>query len=57
MDYVAICATSQETALTKAEAPDGLLTQLLAGSTIGWLAPVPAEVPTALRVWRVLPQG
>jgi hypothetical protein len=53
--YVAICAASQETALTRAEAPNGLLAQLMAGSTPQWLEQVHAPKPTALRLWRVIP--
>jgi hypothetical protein len=52
--YVAICATSQESAITRAQAPDGLLAGLLADRTPGWLAPVAAKEPTMLKLWRVV---
>jgi hypothetical protein len=52
--YVAICATSQESAITRAQAPDGLLAGLLAGRTPGWLTPVAAKEPTMLKLWRVV---
>jgi hypothetical protein len=53
VDYVAICSTSQESALLVEEAPHGLLAQLLAGATFPWLEPIPASGPTMLRLWRV----
>jgi hypothetical protein len=53
VDYVAICTTSQETAVSRADAPDGLLARLLADETVAWLEPVPANEATTLRLWRV----
>jgi hypothetical protein len=53
VDYVAICTTSRETALSRAEAPDGLLARLAAGEAVAWLEPVPANETTTLRLWRV----
>ncbi len=52
VDYIAICTTSRETALSGAEAPDGLLARLLAGETVAWLEPVPANEATTLRLWQ-----
>ena len=46
VDYVAICTTSREAAITTAKAPDGLLAHLLAGASSPWLEPVPAAEPT-----------
>jgi hypothetical protein len=54
VDYVAICATSRESAIKAEEMRGGLLAHLLAGGTVSWLEPVPADSPTALRLWRVL---
>lgn len=53
VDYLAICTTIRETALTAAEAPKGLLATLLAGSSVAGLEPVPASTDTRLRLWRV----
>ena len=54
-DYVAICLTARETALTAAEAPGGLLARLQSGDSFDWLEPVsPVGTGGALRVWRVL---
>ncbi len=54
-EYVAICATARETALTAAEAPAGLLARLQAGDSFDWLEPVsPAATGGTLRVWRVI---
>jgi hypothetical protein len=53
IDYVAICTSSRESAINRAEAPDGLLARLMDGETIAWLEPVPAQEPTTLRLWRV----
>jgi hypothetical protein len=52
-DYLAICATSTETALIKSEAPTSLASRLLAGEPIAWLEPVRADEATQLRLWRV----
>jgi hypothetical protein len=52
-DYLAICATSQETAITADEAPDGLLARLMRGERVAWLHPVSAPAPTSLRLWRI----
>ena len=54
VDYVAICATSRESAIKAEEMRGGLLAHLLGGGAVTWLAPVPAQSPTALRLWRVL---
>jgi hypothetical protein len=53
-DYVALCTTTRESITTAARAPDGLLAQLLAGERVSWLEPLPADAPTALRLWRVV---
>jgi hypothetical protein len=53
VDYVAICSTSREAALTMNYAPDGLLAALLAGRTPAWLEPVAGDQNTKLRLWRV----
>jgi hypothetical protein len=53
VDYLAICATSQETAITAAESPHGLLATLVAGGEVDWLAPIVPPQPTALKLWRV----
>jgi hypothetical protein len=54
VDYVAICATSRESAIKTEEMRGGLLAHLLGGGAVSWLEPVPARSPTALRLWRVL---
>ncbi len=54
VDYVAICAVSQESAIAAHKAPHGLLADLLTGETPDWLQPVPAKEGTALRLWRVV---
>lgn len=54
VDYLAICTTSRETALTRKEAPHGLLARLLAGENVRWLEPVPGGSGSPLRLWRVL---
>ncbi len=54
VDYVALCTASQEAAITAHKAPDGLVAELLAGRTPEWLAPVPANEKTALKLWRVV---
>jgi len=54
VDYVAICATSRESAIKAEEMRGGLLAHLIAGGAVPWLAPVPARSPTTLRLWRVL---
>jgi hypothetical protein len=56
VDYVAICSTAKEPAVTVHKAPDGLVAALLNGETPGWLAPVLPESATKLRLWRVLPE-
>jgi len=53
VDYVAICTTSQESAIAAHKAPDGLLAELLKGHAPEWLQPVPPHEGTTLRVWRV----
>jgi hypothetical protein len=54
VDYLAICTTSRESAITREEAPKGLLAHLLAGGSVPWLEPVPPGQPTKLKLWRVL---
>ena len=54
VDYVAICATSRESAIAAKKAPDGLLAALLSGAAPAWLASVPGRDGTMLRLWRVL---
>jgi hypothetical protein len=54
VDYVAVCATARESAITADEMRGGLLAHLIAGGAVSWLEPVPARAPTALRLWRVL---
>jgi hypothetical protein len=54
VDYVALCATSRESAVVAHKAPDGLLADLLSGAAPAWLEPVPADEPTSLRLWRVV---
>ena len=56
VDYVTICATSEESAIAAHNAPDGLLADLLAGRAPPWLQPIPPEPGSALRVWRVVKQ-
>lgn len=53
VDYVAVCATSRESAVVAKKAPQGLLAKLLSGAAPGWLEPVAAPERTALRLWRV----
>jgi hypothetical protein len=53
VNYVAICAGSEEVALTILEAPSGLLARLIAGESIAWLKPVGSPGATALRLYRV----
>jgi hypothetical protein len=53
VDYVAICATSRESALAKQKAPNGLIAQLLADRAPDWLEQVPSDMETKLRLWRV----
>ncbi len=56
VDYVTICATSEESAIAAHNAPDGLLADLLAGRAPPWLQPIPPEPGSALRVWQVVKQ-
>ncbi len=53
VDYIAICATSRESAVASDKAPEGLLARLLAGATPAWLEPVESTEKTQLRLWRV----
>ncbi|MBA3518045.1 MAG: hypothetical protein H0T75_10480 [Rhizobiales bacterium] len=54
VDYLAICATSRETALTLDETPNGLLSRLMSGESLPWLEPVPGGDRSTLRLWRVV---
>jgi hypothetical protein len=45
---------SQEAAIARRKAPDGLIAALLAGRAPDWLEPVPAKEKTALKLWRVV---
>ena len=54
VDYVAICAVSQEAGIAAHKAPDGFLAALVDGRTPPWLEAVPAKEATALRLWRVV---
>ena len=53
VDYVTICSTSLEAALTMNYAPAGLLAALLRGKAPAWLEPVQGNENTKLRLWRV----
>jgi hypothetical protein len=53
--YLAICATSQESALIAEEAPSGLLATLLSGRAVPGFEPVSAPHTTTLRLWRLQP--
>ncbi len=54
VDYVALCATSRESAIAAHKAPDGLLAELLAGAAPAWLEPVTMDEATSLKLWRVV---
>lgn len=54
VDYVAVCASSHEAAISEQEKPNGFVADLLQGRTPDWLAPVAAKEPTMLKLWRVL---
>lgn len=54
VDYIAICTLSRETMVAKNRAPDGLLSNMLAGNVPPWLQPVAAPEKTALTLWRVV---
>jgi hypothetical protein len=53
VNYVAVCSTSRESAVTVKRAPDGLLSMLQSGAAPAWLEPVPPQDGSALRLWRV----
>lgn len=53
VDYVAICSTSRESAVSVDKAPDGLLALLLSGQAVDGLEPVAAADGTTLKLWRV----
>jgi len=54
---VVVCADLVEPAIYAADAPKGLIADLLAGDTPAWLEPVDIGAPPALKVWRVRPQA
>lgn len=55
IDYVAFCATSEETAFAPQEAPEGLLALLASGRKIPWLEAVTGREAGSLRLYRVVP--
>jgi len=54
VDYVAICSVSKESAVAEYKAPEGLLSELLAGRPPNWLRPVQSAPGSALKIWRVV---
>ena len=52
---VVVCADLVEPAIYAAEAPEGLMADLLAGDAPAWLEPVDLGADPAFRVWRLRP--
>ena len=48
-----ICTDLAEPHIYAADAPDGLMAQILRGEAPDWLEPVEIGAPPALRVWRI----
>ncbi len=52
---VVICTDLVEPAIYAADAPNGLMSDLLAGDTPAWLEPLDIGAPPAFKAWRVRP--
>ncbi|MCA0910044.1 hypothetical protein [Qipengyuania gaetbuli] len=58
VDYIAICPELAEAGnLARYGGDTSLIARLIAGDALDWLEEIPSTAPTAIRVWRVRPDG
>jgi hypothetical protein len=51
--YIVICPAAGEAARYQAAAPNGFMTDLIAGKVPGWLQPVPVSGDGSVKIWRI----